>query len=277
MIALLMAGGKGSRLAMDEEKPLVRVNGRPMISYVMDALLHSKCFDGIVVAVSRNTQRTKGYILDGYAARACNTLTTATNGCRIWLVDTPASGYVEDLNSLLLYMGRRGMGIDMGMDRGRDSRGGRVVVEGGGVGVTYRASRMHRNSDQDHANESKHEPYNVFVTPADLPLLDGYIVRDIVGASHKRMHNRKAWLAVVTSKAFLDSIGISSANCFASDGSLYCYTGISMVSTGSIGRVPATVDEDHLVLDDVRIAVNVNTLEDLRMAESILTRFRRTC
>ena len=32
--ALIMAGGKGTRLDLDYEKPMVKVNTKPMISYV---------------------------------------------------------------------------------------------------------------------------------------------------------------------------------------------------------------------------------------------------
>ncbi|MCW4036576.1 MAG: NTP transferase domain-containing protein [Candidatus Bathyarchaeota archaeon] len=36
--ALLMAGGKGTRMALRGEKPLLEVDGKPMIEHVIEAL-----------------------------------------------------------------------------------------------------------------------------------------------------------------------------------------------------------------------------------------------
>ena len=56
--ALIMAGGKGTRMNLDCEKPMVEVNNKPMINYVVDALLESRYVDKILVAVSDNTPLT---------------------------------------------------------------------------------------------------------------------------------------------------------------------------------------------------------------------------
>ena len=48
--ALIMAGGKGTRMDLDYEKPMIKVNGRPMISYVIEALIESEFIDKILVA-----------------------------------------------------------------------------------------------------------------------------------------------------------------------------------------------------------------------------------
>ncbi|MFN4336449.1 MAG: NTP transferase domain-containing protein [Candidatus Nitrosocaldus sp.] len=232
MIAVLMAGGRGSRLAIDEEKPLAKLDGRPMISYVMDALLYSKCFNTVIVAVSKNTPRTRMYLMNEYRMdHVDNNKTIGSKGynnCNIRLVDTPGDGYSIDLNSIILEV--------------KDHH-------------SYRCG--YRN-----------EPYNLFVTPADLPLLDEHIVRSIVETVYKGGHS-KAWVAVVTNKRFLDSLGVSNSNCFNKNHSTLCYTGISIVNTDGVMRVPEVVEEEHIIVDDVRVAVNVNRLEDLRMAASI--------
>lgn len=63
MLALIMAGGKGSRLGMGE-KPLVTICGKPMISYVIDAFTDFGC-EPVVVAspqtpMTKNWCRTRG-------------------------------------------------------------------------------------------------------------------------------------------------------------------------------------------------------------------------
>lgn len=52
MLALIMAGGSGSRLNMGE-KPLVRIRERPMIDYVISAFDGYRC--AVVVVVSPHT------------------------------------------------------------------------------------------------------------------------------------------------------------------------------------------------------------------------------
>jgi len=58
LIALVMAGGTGSRMTMRVEKPLLDVGDKPMIEHVLDALKSAEEVDRIIVAVSRHTPRT---------------------------------------------------------------------------------------------------------------------------------------------------------------------------------------------------------------------------
>jgi len=60
--ALIMAGGKGTRMELGVEKPLVEVNGKPMIQYVIDALENSGKVNEIIVATSKNTPETKQFL-----------------------------------------------------------------------------------------------------------------------------------------------------------------------------------------------------------------------
>lgn len=83
--ALVMAGGKGTRMNLDEEKPLVKVNGKPMIEHVLKALIGSKHVDKILVAISPNTPKTKDFLRD----------------FPVTVVETKAKGYIEDLADIL--------------------------------------------------------------------------------------------------------------------------------------------------------------------------------
>lgn len=59
MDALIMAGGRGSRLNTPEEKPLVKVRGKALLEHIINALRQSKSVDKIYVATSPYTPKTK--------------------------------------------------------------------------------------------------------------------------------------------------------------------------------------------------------------------------
>ncbi|KDE55894.1 NTP transferase domain-containing protein [Methanoculleus sp. MH98A] len=80
MLALIMAGGEGTRLRLGE-KPLVTICGRPMLSYVTDAF--AAAGHEVVVVASHKTPFTK-------------------NWCRVQgvaLYEAEGLGYVEDINA----------------------------------------------------------------------------------------------------------------------------------------------------------------------------------
>ena len=81
IIALVMAGGKGTRMGISQEKPLVKVCGRPVIEYVLAALKNARKVDSIVVAVSSCTPETAKYM----------------EKCHVKVVETPGKNYVSDL------------------------------------------------------------------------------------------------------------------------------------------------------------------------------------
>ncbi len=83
--ALVMAGGKGSRMNFKDEKPLIKINNKPMIQYVIDALLHSKKVNNIITATSKNTPKTDDFL------KKQNMKTLMT----------PGKDYVNDLGFIL--------------------------------------------------------------------------------------------------------------------------------------------------------------------------------
>jgi len=58
LAALVMAGGKATRMGSAAEKPLLHVGDKPLIQLVVEALKQSRSIDRIIVAVSPRTQRT---------------------------------------------------------------------------------------------------------------------------------------------------------------------------------------------------------------------------
>ncbi|MGC9516482.1 MAG: TIGR00454 family protein [Methanomicrobiales archaeon] len=85
IIAVIMAGGKGTRMDHPEEKPLIKINGKPMIDHVLDSVKNSKKIDKFIVATTKNTPDTTKYLLK--------------SGIKI--IETPGNGYVEDLSFII--------------------------------------------------------------------------------------------------------------------------------------------------------------------------------
>lgn len=84
-IALVMAGGRGSRMNSDQEKPLMMVNGKPLIEHVLHALRDSSLVDKIIVATSCHTPETGAHV----------------ENLGFEVLKTPGNGYVEDLSFIL--------------------------------------------------------------------------------------------------------------------------------------------------------------------------------
>ena len=58
MIGLIMAGGKGTRMNLDNEKLLLEYK-KPVIFHVVDSLKESNCFSKILALTSCNSPKTK--------------------------------------------------------------------------------------------------------------------------------------------------------------------------------------------------------------------------
>jgi uncharacterized protein (TIGR00454 family) len=87
--ALIMAGGKGTRMKTTTEKPLLEVGGRAMIEHIVAVLRQSRMVNRIVVAVSSNTPET--------ALRATE--------LGVEVIQTPGEGYVSDMRYAIRKLG----------------------------------------------------------------------------------------------------------------------------------------------------------------------------
>jgi adenosylcobinamide-phosphate guanylyltransferase len=97
----------------------------------------------------------------------------------------------------------------------------------------------------------------VFVTSGDLPLLDAAIVKEIV--LHGK--NKEPWFSVLVSKGFLDLVGLKLEYGLIYNNKECAYTGISIVNPKEISDMKE-VRESYIVLDDKRVAINLNTKKD---------------
>jgi len=190
MIGLIMAGGKGTRMNLENEKLLLKYK-KPIIFHVFDSLKDSNCFSKILALTSSNSPNTR-------------TLLQKNN---VEIFDTTGIGYVEDLTLLL-----------------------------------------------QSTNDS------VLVTSGDLPLLDAEIIQKIV----KNYEPEKIWTSILVTNQFLTKLGLES-DYFVTHNNQKCnYTGISLINANKINS-SKNLDEHYIIIDDKRIAFNLNTKQDYEL------------
>ena len=83
--ALIMAGGKGKRIGLPVEKPLLPLLGKPMVDWVVNAVRSAKKISSFYVVTSENTVETEKKCL--------------SDGLKV--VRTNAKGYHDDLKQAL--------------------------------------------------------------------------------------------------------------------------------------------------------------------------------
>ena len=109
----------------------------------------------------------------------------------------------------------------------------------------------------------------VFVTSGDLPLLDEKIIQVMID----KFNSENVWTSFIVSKRFLNSLGLE-PKIFADDKEKlrkapnYAYTGISIINADKIKNLEP-VKENHLILDDRRVAFNLNTKQDYELLQRL--------
>ena len=105
----------------------------------------------------------------------------------------------------------------------------------------------------------------VFVVSGDLPLLDEEIIQKLV-----EFNSENVWTSFLVSKKFLNSLGLESELLVHSAKGIECtYSGISIINVNKLGSdISKPVKEYHIVLDDKRIAFNLNTKKDYELLNS---------
>jgi len=98
--ALIMAGGKGKRMGLPVEKPLLPFLGKPLIDWVAEAVASAKNVSEFYVVTSENTPETE---------KRCH-----SKGWKI--LRTDAKGYHEDLKQAVREAGLSGAVLTMPAD-----------------------------------------------------------------------------------------------------------------------------------------------------------------
>jgi len=103
----------------------------------------------------------------------------------------------------------------------------------------------------------------VFVVSGDLPLLD----EEIIQIMTEKFNSKNVWTSFLVSKKFLNSLGLES-NLLINSGDIDCvHTGISIINADKIQNLDP-VKENYIILDDKRIAFNLNTKKDYELLNS---------
>jgi adenosylcobinamide-phosphate guanylyltransferase len=195
--ALVMAGGRGSRMALPEEKPLIKIGGKPVIEFVLDALKKATKVNSIVVAVSDHTPKTTEFLLNR----------------SISVVQTPGKDFVSDL------------------------------------GYAIRTLKLQ----------------TVLAIGADFPLITGKVIDAIV--RYYKLCKKPA-LSVAVSIEKKHKLGLSGKYEFELKGKLLVPAGINIIDGRRIDE--EELDEEIYVLDRKEVAVNINTVEELEIAQNFL-------
>ena len=102
----------------------------------------------------------------------------------------------------------------------------------------------------------------VFVVSGDLPLLDEEIIQKMV-----KFNSESVWTSFLVSKEFLNSLGLESNLSLNYDSTECVYSGISIINSDKIKNFNL-VKENYIILDDKRIAFNLNTKKDYELLNS---------
>lgn len=192
-----MAGGRGSRMKLHIEKPLLAINGKKLIEYVLDALEGSSLIDKIYIASSSNGPDTIIWL------EQC--------GRNINIINTPGEGYVSDMVWAVQDSGIKGP---------------------------------------------------VFMVMADLPLITAGLVDEVI---IRYMDVPQPALSVYSLLSACTGVGLRPDTVFNKDGQLIVPAGINILDADNIFEE----QEDYNYILD-RLAVNVNTVEDLEICTRLL-------
>lgn len=193
-----MAGGKGTRMKLVQEKPLIQVCGKPVIEYVLNALEKSKKIDRIIVATSKTTPKT--------------TLLMRQLGVEV--IESPGKDYVSDMG---------------------------WVVQTLKLGV-------------------------FLAIAADLPLVESYVIDAIV---ERYESCGKPALTVAVPLQVKTNLGMCIDYSFKVGDCEAVPVGINVID-GSKRYGDEWLDQDICLLNHEELAININTIQELKLAERLL-------
>jgi adenosylcobinamide-phosphate guanylyltransferase len=200
IVALVMAGGKGTRMRISQEKPLIQVCGKPIIEYVLKALKDAKKIDDIIVATSSCTPKT----------------TQLMKQLGVQVIETPGKDYVSDMG---------------------------YAVQTLKLGV-------------------------FLAIAADLPLVKGEIIDAIVESYE---HCGKPALTVAVPLETKTKLGMCIEYSFKIDDEEVVPVGINVID-GHKRYGDEWLDQDICLLNREELAVNINTVSELQLAELLLNK-----
>lgn len=181
------------------EKPMLEINGKKLIEYVLDVLAGARYVDRIYVAASSNGPDTLKWLED--------------SSLDIHVINTPGIGYVSDMVA---------------------------AVEEAGINGP------------------------VLMIMADLPLLTSRMIDEII-----QRYNEvpQPALSVYSLLSICRSNGLRPDTVFNKEGQLIVPSGINILDADNIREEQ---EDYNYILDNQRLAVNVNTVEDLEICSRLI-------
>lgn len=193
--ALIMAGGKGERLKINEEKPLLKIQGKTLIERVISAVKAAKNIDEIIVAVSKFTPNTAKFV----------------KFLEVKTIETPGEEYCSDLKYII-----------------------------------------------------KNYKFEVILTiSADLPFLSGAFIDSIIEFYKKSLTPA---LSVVAPLDIFSKTDLKPSTILTWNGIQVVPIGINIIN----GQIADEQEEVIFIVRDLDLIFNINTIEDLEIAENFL-------
>lgn len=204
IVALIMAGGKGSRFGVDVEKPMVELMGKTLLKRVIEAAKDAWSISSIYVAVTARTPKTLEE-----AAKA-----------HVKTVKTKGVGYHADLQEAIL-------------------------------GANLRCPVLSLSSD--------------------LVFLTGRFLDKVVSNYEK---SGKPALIVLSTIEACRNFGVEPTSLYEHNGKLFAVSGINIVDGRKISG--GEQEQEVMISDQLDAVFNVNTLQDLELARTILKKIGET-
>ena len=143
-----------------------------------------------------------------------------------------------------------------------------TLLETSGIGYPedyMKILELFKNTKYEKVNDLK----KILFLPIDVPLISPEILIQIINTNQK-----KPCLTIVLEKEFIKNHGITPSYEFIIDKKKYCYSGISVIDISKIdidnSKKIKLIEEEYIILNYIEIACNINTLEDLKIAENFL-------
>lgn len=197
IVALIMAGGKGTRFGGETEKPMALFKGEPLIKRVIEAVKEAERISEIYVAVT------------SYSPKTAQEAKKAS----VKVIETDGRGYHEDIQQ---------------------------AVQEANINCS------------------------VLIVSADLPLLNGEFLDEVIG---KYELSGKPALTVLIPEETLVEYGLSAVSPYEHKGKMYAVSGINIID----GRRILEEQEQKVVASSRPEAVfTVNSVKDLEIAKKYL-------
>lgn len=195
-----MAGGRGKRMGvLQVEKPLMLFLGKPLVDWVVEAVISAKNVSEFFIVTSPNTPETEARCkLKGWRS-----------------LRTAARGYHDDLKQ---------------------------------------------------AAREANITGSILTVPADLPAVTGKFLDKIISTFAV---SEKDFLAVFVPIARREQLDLSIDSTDEYNGVWYAVSGVNIVNGKKI-QGDSKVETSAIITDEVEVLLNINTMKDLRIAETFM-------